>query len=81
MLLFLRIVGTNTNFDGSSEVTFEPSGTVMALPPILGGSNNLFIVGLVMPSWLATAESIEVTVSTGPEKVTVSETLHLKLLL
>ena len=69
LLMFLRIVGTNTHFDGSTVVTFDPPGTVMALP-ILGDEEHFFLIGLVMPSWLAPAQSLNVTVNTpGTEKV------------
>jgi hypothetical protein len=73
--MFLRIVGTNTHFDGFSRVTFDPPGTVMALPPIFGDAEHLLMIGLLMPGWLATVDSIEVKIKTGSELI--SETLIL----
>jgi hypothetical protein len=75
MLFFLRIVGTNTHFNGSSGVTFDPPGAVMALP-IFGDDEHLLMVGLLMPSWLSPVESLNVTVKTGEE--VVSEELNLE---
>ena len=78
MLLLLRIVGTETHFDGSSsKVSFDPNGAVMALP-MLGDRRHIFMIGLLMPEWMSPAESIEVTVTTGSENV--SETLNLNSL-
>jgi hypothetical protein len=78
MLLFLRIVGTETHFDSSSsEVSFDPKGAVMALP-MLGDRKHIFMIGLLMPGWMSPAESIEVTVTTGAENV--SDTLNLNSL-
>ncbi len=77
MLLLLRIVGTETHFDGSSQVTFNPPNGVMAIP-ILGDRKHIFMIGLLMPGWISAAESIEMTVTTGSE--TASETLKLNSL-
>jgi hypothetical protein len=78
LLMFLRIVGTNTHFDDSSEVTFDPPWTVMPFPPILGDEKHLFIIGLLMPSWLAPTESVNVTVSTPRGEEILSEKLNLE---
>jgi hypothetical protein len=75
LLMFLRIVGTNTHFDGSSQVTFDPPGAVMALS-IRGDEEHHFIIGLLMPLWLASTQAVNLTVTTGEEMV--SETLNLK---
>ena len=80
LLMFLRIVGTNTHFDGSTEVIFDPPGTVMDFPPILGDEKHLFMIGLLMPSWLAPTESVNVTVSTPTEGEIISEKLNLEFL-
>jgi hypothetical protein len=77
---FLRIVGTNTNFDGSSIVTFDPPGAVMALQ-ILGDEEHLFMIGILMPSWLASKGTVNVTVSTPTKGEIVSAKLNLELLL
>jgi hypothetical protein len=77
MLLFLRIEGTDTHFNGSSTVTFDPPGAMMDLPPILGDDEHLLVIGIVMPSWLSSVESLNVTVIT-PGAEAVSEELYLK---
>jgi len=76
MVLLLRIVGTETHFDSSSRVTFDPPGAVMALPK-LGDDENILMIGLLMPAWLISTQSIDVTVTTGTE--VVSDELNLEL--
>ena len=79
LLMFVRVMGKNTHFDTSSSVTFDPPGTIMALlPAILRDSTHLFMIGLLLPSWLAPEQSVEVTVKTGAE--VVSEELKLFML-
>jgi hypothetical protein len=73
--LFLRIIGTDTHFDATSRITFDPTGTVMAFP-ILRNEEHIFMVGLIMPTWLAPPiQAINVIVTTGSE--VVSETMDL----
>jgi hypothetical protein len=77
MLLLLQIVGTETHFDGSSQVAFNPKNGVMAIP-MLGDRRHIFMIGLLMPRWISSEQSIEVTVTTGSEMV--AETLKLNSL-
>ena len=72
--LFLRIVGTGTHFDASSIITFNPDGAVIAFS-FLGDEEHLFLIGLLMPAWLAPEQSLEITVTTDTEEV--AETLDI----
>ena len=80
--LFLNIVGSNTKFDNSTKVTFNPGSAVASLPPLEVEEATISIIGLLMPLW-ATGHlgSIEVTVTLGSEElIEVSATLDIELL-
>lgn len=67
--VFISIEGSDTHFDVSSSVTFNPVSAIWALPHLVVDENNIFIIGLLMPLWLAPVSSVDVTVTTGSEEV------------
>ena len=68
LLMFLRIEGSDTHFDASSIVTFNPESALMALPLVVD-EESILIIGLLMPSWLTgPLNSLDVTVNTGSEE-------------
>jgi len=75
--VFLTIAGSNTHFDSSSSVTFNPVSAIWALPRLVLDEDNIFIIGLLMPSWLAPVSSVDVTVTTGSQEVL--ENLNIEL--
>ena len=75
--MFMRIEGSDTHFNTSSAVTFNPAGSIFTLP-LVQNEENMFLVGMVMPSLLAPYSSVDVTVTTGSEKL--SENIKLELL-
>ena len=75
--VFISIEGSDTHFDVSSLVTFNPVSAIWALPHLVMDENNIFIIGLLMPSWLAPVSSVDVTVTTGSEEVL--ENLNIEL--
>jgi len=79
LMAFLRINGTHTHFDGTSEVAFSPAG-VMPLP-FVWGKETIVCIGLMMPSFLTEPHdgTVEISVTTGLERV--SAPLEVKPLL
>jgi len=77
--MFMRIEGSDTHFDASSTVTFNPTGAIFALPLVVS-EETIFIVGLLLPHWLAgpLGGSVDVTVTTGAEEA--YEALNIELL-
>ena len=75
--VFLRIEGSNTHFDSSSSVIFNPVSAIWTLPRLVVDEDNIFIIGLLMPSWLAPVSSVDVTVTTGSEEVLVNLNIEL----
>ena len=74
--VFIRIEGENTHFNTSTtEVNFSPKGSILALPFLLS-EEGIFLIGLMMPSWLAPVESVEVMIKTGAEEVTQALTIE-----
>ncbi len=67
--VFLSITGSNTHFDSSSSVTFNPVSAIWALPHLVVDEDTIFIIGLLMPSRLVPVSSVDVTVTTGSEEV------------
>ena len=67
--LIVRIKGTHTHFDGTSEVTYSPA-SIMALP-FVWGKGMITCIGLMMPSFLTEPHNgtVEVSVTTGLERV------------
>ena len=67
---FLTIRGTNTSFNASSKITFEPRTAVIKLMQRVVDEENIATFVLVMPSWFAFAEGqqIGLKVTTGPEE-------------
>ena len=65
--VFLSITWSNTHFDSSSSVTFNPVSAIRALPRLVVDEDTIFIIGLLMPSSLAPVSSVDVTVTTGSE--------------
>ena len=66
--MFLRIEGSDTHFDASSIVTFNPESALMALPLVVD-EESILIIGLLVPSWLTgSLNSLDVTVTTGSEE-------------
>ena len=75
--VFISIEGSDTHFDVSSLVTFSPVSAIWALPHLVMDENNIFIIGFLMPSWLAPVSSVDLTVTTGSEEVL--ENLNIEL--
>ena len=77
--MFMRIEGSDTHFDASTSVTFNPTGAIFALPLVVS-EETIFIVGLLMPQWLTgtLGGSVDVTVTTGAEEA--YEALNIELL-
>lgn len=73
LLYLMTIQGTNTNFAAfNSEVSFDPENSVFALPPLILGSENIWQLVHVNPSWLSGVdenEMMKVTVTTGAEAI------------
>ena len=68
VIVFLGIEGSETDFDTSTEVSFNPSGSLMALPLVFN-EENISCIGLLMPLWLTgPLSSVDVNVSTGSEE-------------
>jgi hypothetical protein len=76
--VLLRIEGSDTHFDASTVVSFNPAGSLMALPLVFN-EENISCIGLLMPSWLTgQLGSVDVNVSTGSEEA--FEALNIELL-
>jgi len=76
--MFMSIGGSDTHFDASSLIAFQPGHALWALPNVVDGE-NIFILGLLMPLWLTgPLESVEVSVTTGLEGV--SDAMKVELL-
>jgi len=74
--MFMRIEGSDTHFDPSSTVTFNPESALMALPLVVD-EESILIIGLLMPSWLTgPLNSLDVMVTTGTEEA--YESLNIK---
>jgi hypothetical protein len=67
---FLTIKGTNTSFNASTKVTFDPKNSVLQLMKRVVDEETIATFVLVMPSWFAIADSQEIAlkVTTGPEE-------------
>jgi hypothetical protein len=79
VFVFLGIEGSDTHFDASSVVSFNPAGSLMVLPLVFS-EENIFCIGLLMPQWLTgpLGGSVDVTVTTGSEEA--FEALNIELL-
>jgi hypothetical protein len=76
--MFMRIEGSDIHFDASSTVTFNPASALFSLPLVVD-EESIFIIGLLMPSWLTgPLNSLDVMVTTGSEEV--YESLNIELL-
>ena len=74
--MFMRIEGKNTHFKASTRVTFTPTGSIFALP-LVGGEENIFLIGIVMPQWFLQEDAVILKIVTGSE--VVSGTVNLVL--
>jgi sugar lactone lactonase YvrE len=77
--VFIRIEGTDTLFNTATEVHFNPKSSIVALQ-FLTGKQSIFLIGLMMPSWLAPVDTIEVRVKVTPGSEEMSELLTVNLL-
>jgi hypothetical protein len=69
----VNIEGSDTHFDESSKVTINPAKGLFALPPRVSDAKHISLLVLLMPAWLTgEMDTIEITVTTGPEVVTES---------
>jgi hypothetical protein len=75
--MFMRIEGSDTHFDASTTVTFNPAGAILALP-LVADEENILTIGLLMPLWFSPVKSIDVMVATGSEEA--YGTLNIELL-
>lgn len=70
LIKFLKIEGTNSHFDRSlTEVSFSPENAVIMLPRVMS-ETTINCIGILMPRWWASVDSIDVTVTTGDEVAT-----------
>jgi hypothetical protein len=75
--MFLRIEGSDTSFDASTEVRFDPTGAIWAIP-LVSNEETIFCIGLLMPRLMTgPLDSIDVTVATSAEEVFESLTIEL----
>jgi hypothetical protein len=79
LISLMHIEGTNTHFDKSSSINFDPANAVFPLGKLVINNTNIYSLILVPPSWLTEAENgnITVTVTTGSE--VVSNTFEIKM--
>lgn len=67
---FLSIKASDTHFNSSSSITFNPLGVVLALPPIVEDEENISVLLLMMPLWLSGLHPgyVEFTINTEPDE-------------
>lgn len=66
----LHIIADGSHFDSSSSVTFYPAGKMLALSSLVVDSENIYVIGILMPQFMTgLLDVLDISVVTGENEV------------